>query len=407
MLLCHLPLPMQGDDASYIAVLDTRGFFEHFKILYHFNGKIFTDYCAFLCYHIPYTVWKMCNTGVFVLIAVMLVHLFTDKTPLSVFLTCGLVMIFPLWYLGTAGYIATCANYLYPLAGLLVISCQLKSVINGQNIQQHQHFLLLPVMVYLLNQDQAACILVGGLLLLWLYVAFLSPQNKRIKDCIAIYFFVALAGYAVLFLLPGHLNRMSDPTEMELYLPEYADWSIPKKIYRGFTSTVAQIFFHDTTVAIMFFFILFLLAQEKGDLSCRVISVLPLFGYLLVHMLNRERFVQYDHILPDLRNLSSFGGLVGLIFSCFCLFTAVFLIFKMCRADRRWLLLSLLILGGGSRILMGFSATLYASAQRTFTYLLFALIASCLVLLQELKHKRANAMYYAGAASIIMTLLQK
>lgn len=410
MLLCHLPLPMLSDDAVNLPLASTRGFLEHFKILYHFNGKIFTDYLAFLLYHIPYTLWKALNTGVFVLIAVLLAHLFTDKTPQAVLITCGLVMAYPLWYLRSAGYIASSTNYLYPLVGILLIACSLKAVCNGQKVPFSRHLLLLPVMAYLLNQDQAACILVGGLLLLWLYVAFIAPKNKAIVRCVAAYFFAALAGYIILFLLPGHLNRMSDSTEMELYLPEYANWNMAKKLYRGFTSTAAVIFFDDTALYILFFFLLFLVSQEKRDLWCRVISTLPLCGFLLVNILGKERFVHYNYIfyvLPELNPLSSLGGLVGLGFSCVCLFSAVFTICKTCTPDSRRLLLSLLILGGGSRLAMGFSPTLYASAQRTFTYLAFAIIACCLVLVQELKAKRSNALYYAGAAGIAITLLQK
>ena len=411
MFLCHLPLPIQGDDASYFAtIIGNRGFLEHLKILYHFNGKIFTDYLAFFFYHAPYLVFKTCNTGMFVLVAWMLTHLFTDKTPQSVLLTCALVMIFPLWYLGTAGYIATSTNYLYPLAGLLLIACQLKALCKGQKLPPYRHFLLLPVMAYLLNQDQAACILVGGLLLLLLYVSFLSPKGKKIIGWVAAYFSVALVGYVLMFLLPGHLNRMSDPTEMKLYLPEFADWSIPKKIYRGFTSTFAHIFFDDSALSVLFFFILFLIAQEKGNFWCRIISILPLCGFLLAHMLGKERFVHFNYfynVLAELKPLSSLGGLIGLGFSIVCLFSAVFTICKACSPSNRWLLLSLLILGGGSRVIMGFSPTIYASAQRTFTYLMFALSAGCLVLLQELKNIQANTLYYAGAAGMIMTLLQK
>ena len=252
--------------------------FSILRPLYHFNGKIFTDYLAFLFYHVPYVLWKVFNSAVFVLIVMLLVHLFTDKRPQAVLMTCALVMVFPLWYLGTAGYIATCTNYLYPLAGLLLIACQLKEVCSGKKVPLYRHFLLLPVMAYLLNQDQAACVLVGGLLLLWLYVVFVDPKNKEIARCVAVYFFAALVGYIVLFLLPGHLNRMSSTTELELYLPEHANWSIGKKIYRGFTSTVAHVFFDDTTISVLFFFLLFLVCQEKGRLWCRVISVLPLCG---------------------------------------------------------------------------------------------------------------------------------
>ncbi len=408
MLLCHMLVGIRGDDADLLeTAVGIRGFWEHFLVLYAYNGKIFTDYLAFLFCCLPFTLWRVFNTGVFVLVAALLNHLFTDKSPRAALLTCGLLAIFPLWYLGTAGYISTCANYLYPLTGLLLVACQLKALCQGQKIPLYRHFLLLPVCAYILNQDQAACILVGGLLLLLLYVIFLSKKSKQVILWVAAYFLVALAGYVVMFLLPGHLNRMNDPSEMQWYLPEFANWSIGKKLYRGFTATVAHIFFDDTTVCILFFFLLFVTAQVKGNLWCRVVSILPLAGFLAANTLGKERFVHYLYPLAEMKALSTPGGFLGLAFSCLSLCCAVAVICKTCSPSNRYLLLSLLVLGGGSRLMMGFSATLYESGQRTFTYLMFALLAGCIVLLQDLKNNRAEVAYYAGAAGILVALLQK
>ena len=408
MFLIHYPLPIQGDDAlisPYAGVWDIG---EHFFTLLHFNGKIFTDYLAFLFFHIPYTLWKVFNTAVFVLIALLLSYLLTDNTQRDAVLSCSLIAVFPMWYLGSAGYIATSTNYLYPIAGILIIACQLKDVCCSEKVNCWRHLLSLPVVAYILNQDQAACILVGGLLLLLLYSIFLTPnKSKQVISWVAGYFAVAFIGYVIMFLLPGHLNRMNNPVEMELYLPEFANWSIWQKLLRGYASTVANVFFYDTTLSVLFCFLLFVLCHYKGSLSDRVISVLPLCGFLLISAVGNQRFIQFDNNLPDLRPLSSFGGFVGFCFSVICLFSIVYSVCKVVSIKNRWLLLGLLILGAGSRLMMGFSATLYASSYRTFTYLMFALIGCCLLILRELKNLPNQSAYCSGAAGVIISLLLK
>lgn len=56
----------------------------------------------------------------------------------------------------------------------------------------------------------------------------------------------------------------------------------------------------------------------------------------------------------------------------------------------------LLILAAGSREMMGLSAILYASSFRTFTFFLYAIIACCLLILQELKDKGTRYLWYLG-----------
>ena len=61
-----------------------------------------------------------------------------------------------------------------------------------------------------------------------------------------------------------------------------------------------------------------------------------------------------------------------------------------------------MILGAGSRLMMGLSATIYASQQRTFTYLLFSLLAISLLLVQEMKTKKSQII---GTVGILLALL--
>ena len=398
MLLCHLPLPYCGDDAYLLPLVGNRGFGEHFRILYGYNGKIFTDFLAFVFYHGPYGLWKAFNAVVFALLAVLLTRLFAEGRPLNALISCLIAAVFPLGYLSSAGYIASSANYLYPLVGILLLACQVKDLWTGRPVHLLRHLLGIPVMAYVLNQDQAACILVGGLLLV-LCGALLCRKEKNICLWLGGYFLVAAVGYGLMFIMPGHLNRMADPTEMNLYLPEFARWSLGKKLYRGYSSTVAQVFLQDARVCVLFFFLLFLLCQQHSRL-CRVLSALPLCGFLGLKLVGKDRFLVYYHYMPDLKPLSSLGGVAGLLFCTGCLAIMVYCICRCVSGQNRWLLLGMLVLGAGSRLMMGFSATIYASSVRTFTYLFFSLLMGCMILLREMKETR-----YAGMAGVMLALL--
>ena len=336
-------------------------------------------------------------------VALLLVQLFTKNTPADVLSVCALVSIFPLEYLGTAGYIATSANYLYPLCGLLFIAWQLQHLLRRKTHWAWQLFSL-PAIAYTLNQDQAACILVGGLLLA-LCACLFTRCSKPVIGWIAGYFLVSLLGYVLLFCLPGHLNRMTDTLEMELYLPDYVNWSLWKKLYHGYTSTVANLFFYHTTITILLYFLVFLLCQKRCSLPLQVLSVLPLVGFLGFQLADTSALLIFPSETPELRPLPSTTSLLGIAFSVMCLICLVVCLWNSVRTENRYRLLGLLLLGAGSRLLMGMSPTLYASSYRTFTYLLFCLIACCCVLLQEMKSEQNNNTYYAGIAAISLVLL--
>ena len=407
LLFWHLPLPIYGDDAYLLPLIGQRSIREHFAELYRYNGKIFTDFLAFLFYHLPYTVWKLFNTGVFTLCAALLVRLFTNGSVSDTFACCGLILLFPLHYLGTAGWIATCTNYLYPLTGLLLIALQLKCVCSQNCSKMPRILLTIPVMIYVLNQDQAAMILLGGLFLFLLYIWKIQPHSKQTISIVAGYFLLALIGYLIMFCLPGHLNRMHDTLEMELYLPDYVNWSIWKKLYRGYTSTVANMFFQDAQMLVLFSLLLFLAVYKQASALQRGIALFPLAGFFGLYLINKNTFLHTPYGMPELLPLSTAAGIAGLAFTCLSLLCMVITICCGIHSRNKWFLLGLLILGAGSRLMMGFSATLYASSYRTYTYLFFALIACCLLLLKECTDVNRSNLQQTGVFSIILAMLLK
>jgi len=73
--------------------------------------------------------------------------------------------------------------------------------------------------------------------------------------------------------------------------------------------------------------------------------------------------------------------------------------------ENKLLLTLLLVLSAGTREMMGFTATIYASSYRTFTFFLYALIVCCLILLNELEEDEEHKhLWYMGIGAIVSLL---
>lgn len=406
-LLVHIPWIYWGDDLAVLPRASEISLYERFLQLYTFNGKICTDLFAFLIYRIPFILWKILDSIIYVVIASLLSFLFTKNTPINLLTANVLLLMFPFHYLITAGYICVTTNYIYTTLCMLLIIVPIKSAHEKKRIHPLWHIVVFTCIFYATNQDQSAMVLIGGFILYLIYLLY-TRCNKQVLSLVVAYLILAVGCYLFMFLMPGHMNRMTSTVEMELYLPEYADWSFFKKVYKGYTSTVAHIMFEKVNVFIVFIILLFLLSLSHKKLITAFIGFIPLGIVLIEEIIGTEYFIYpvYNPIM-DLYPLES--GLIafwGLICSFLILFS-IFYIILSCTKNRarKWLLLSLLVLGAGSREMMGFSPTIYASSFRTFTYFIFALMICCLILLNELNEKQEKAYWTSGIAAIFLSLL--
>ena len=73
--------------------------------------------------------------------------------------------------------------------------------------------------------------------------------------------------------------------------------------------------------------------------------------------------------------------------------------------EHKLFLTLLLVLAAGTREMMGFTATIYASSYRTFTFFLYAVIICCLIILNELEEKIEDKhLWYMGLGAIAALL---
>lgn len=406
MFVQHYPLVYVGDDLIMGPGVDTYTLWENFLWHWDYNGRIFTDVFANIWYRMPMMIWKIFDTGIFTIIAFLISRIFTKNRVKNVALVCILMLLFPFNYMESAGYIATTGNYLYPMFCVLMILFHLTYVREERKLSKWVYLSTALSILYATNHDQTGIALVAGLLMYFIYLKVTKDDNKTLIKHVGTIFTISTISYVLNFLIPGHLNRMKDVTEeMDAWAPQYADWTFIDKVYHGYSTTVANLFFNDVKLFILFTVLIFLLGLKQKNLLLKITGFLPM-GLALIDDYAR-RFVVYfdfsysmpDLVPPGLDFFPTFATIVALV----CIFYTIWN--SDISMQRKWYLTMMLVLAAGTREMMGFSFTLYASSFRTFTFFLFALIACCITLFHELEEDTKNPSLSHIAIGSMLALL--
>ncbi|MDO5131381.1 MAG: hypothetical protein Q4D81_00170 [Eubacteriales bacterium] len=383
MFLVHLPMDIISDDAYHLDHgVNQENMTSLLKEIYYHNGKFLTDGLAYLFYRIPFPLWKIIDTIVYGILLGGLWSLFTDRS-LPMLVVCAMtVVLFPASFLmRSAGFIATSTNYLYTVLGLLLGITPLVRRIRREKTGAPGYILSFLGLLYAGNQDQTAVVAAGAFFLTGLYYFLRSggKGNNTDRDIVlvsVVYFAVSAAIYLFMFRVPGHIERMSSTAEMERYLPQYAQWSTGFKFYRGMATTFAWLFFVQPDLVRLFCFGLLALCYIRRAKGI-IIPVLLQAAVLAAGAIDSDYFIiyhDYAYKMPDLKPVSTHPQAVVLAFLIFAfLFFSVLTLWKTDQ-DLCAKLVILNVLGFGSRFMMGFSATLYASSFRTFVPQMFSFI---------------------------------
>ncbi|MBQ2897223.1 MAG: hypothetical protein IJE46_02750 [Clostridia bacterium] len=402
----RLPFGYISDDAVVAPTVTTQTIWENFMQRWLYNGRIFTDVLANMFYRIPMIYWKLFDTLVYVIMATLISKIFTKNTWFDLLMTCGLILLFPINCLNSAGYIATTTNYVYPVLCMLFVAYHLNLCVKKKHIPIVLYIVTFVSILYATNHDQGAVFLIGALFLFLIY-ALCTHMNQKVIFTTIVLLGFAFCCYVFMFMMPGHLFRMTNTAEMYHWFPQYAEWSFAKKIYHGFSTTIANLLFTNVKLFFVLCVLIFLQAMSQDSVYKKIISAIPLAVITFANFFGESKFVvYYDYScgMPDLIPISI--SILPLILSV----TAVCSIFyTVCscvkQKESKFMLLGLLVLSAITRELMGLSATIYASSFRTFTFFLYAIIICCLILMKDLYDKNNKSNWCVGIGAIFAMFL--
>lgn len=286
----------------------------------------------------------------------------------------------------SAGWIVTTCCYLVPAAFSLFALLPIKKFLKNEKIEIWEYLVCTFSIILTANQPQGMALL----LICYIGVMLFSIINKRINKYVLLCFIIILVNVYFTLTSNWHMSRVAIETAKRM--PMINMFNLINKIDIGLSSSFGWLFFGDNPFIIYTLIVFSLLIFIKyKNLLFRVISIIP----ELLILIFRKSFltnmsINAFEIRPEELGSSNYGlfnldsinkASTYFLFFAMCTILIIIIIELVLLTDNNQQLIILLVLlaaGFGSRFALSFTPNVFASQQRTFIYLDFSIIASCI-----------------------------
>lgn len=373
-VLYHLKIgAISGDDPFFAAATDDKTMWQFLSERYQtWTSRIVIDFLVVsLVDHL--IVWKILDIIVFSSMPVLFAKILGD-TKLVRWCSAAAILLYPFHDVGSAGWVTTTINYLWPIWGILLVGVLVKKVLCQEKILWYEIAAGVIGCILASSHEQAAVVLFIILLLAGIWLV----RKHCLK--VPVYYLMLLINMAsLIFILtcPGNGNRNAVGTAD---MPEFANYTLFDKAYLGLLS-IERVFI--ANVDIVFFMVVLLLAAlvyiKTSDYKKTLISSLPAL-ILLGQSVIKTAYPQLSglFVVPDQVTVWSYGELsawipmVYLAVTVASVLTALFWLME----DMQEYISAVLLLGCGfaAGLVIGFTATIYVSGDRVYITLYFILL---------------------------------
>lgn len=393
MLLWHWFVPgLMKDDRYYWNVLNEQTTMEY--LIYNWNNwtsRMFIETVAIWVEHLPMALWKVLDTAVYTLLGMVISRLLfrENRRMQNCWLVC-LMLIYPFLHMSTAGWMTTTITYMWPLAAGLASCLYFLRVTEGKHITWVEYPLYVAAALYAGSLEQMSALMtaVWGSFCIWLAL----HGKKGIFP--GILFLISAGNLTAALLCPG--NHVRTASEIQQAFPDYKMLSLMDKVQLGYSATLEEVFFSPELLYLLLFGLIavtvFLRTQDQ---LYRAAALVPasmaivfgpareLFSDLFPGLsVMKEQFGMYGAV--ELGNFDwkrTYLPVVVLGMACVALVLSVYALYGSC--VRGWLVILILTLGFSTRLVMGFSPTIWKSSDRTYLFLLFAVLMAAAMILHD------------------------
>ena len=392
-----------GDD-PFFASYWGRSLLTVLKLRYEqWSSRVIIEAVVILLTNANPWVWRILNTLMVILLVWNVGDLFglgdTRERRQAQFFFYGMMWVVPMFSLYSAGWIATTVNYLWTLTLGTVALRPIKRWFTGQKCAPFEYVVCPLCVIFAANMEQMGAILFGVYILCGIYF---FAVGRRWGCFYFIMLGLILLSFLFILFSPG--NDLRIIAETQRFFPTFQNLNSIQKLEMGFIESAhyylaaghEQVSYLFPMLSGILLMEMAARRQRKGVYILQFfIAFYPFAFYWIIGHLGK--YLLYHNYLTRGLNIIGVLGLnrqlpgegnfdahmVGLqvIIYLFCLGCVVLTIFFLHR--KSWeTILQLLILGTGflSRVLIGFSPTLYASGDRT------AIFASAAILIVTLRN---------------------
>lgn len=404
----HLFLKPMHDDIRYMQVLKNGTGNSIFEVFFNYLANRYRVWSSrqviegVLIFLAPFPfLWKVLDTLLWVSIAHMFSRFFNSerRAALNWFIVCAMLS-FPLKSMSTAGWIATTTNYSWPLALGMFSLLPADNAIKGKKTGLPVYILAVLALLYAANLEQMCCVLLA---LFGLFLIYLYGRDKKIYKFIVLEILVCLGMLAFIATCPGNSRRYTE--EIKNWFPTYPELSFLQRAELGYSSSLYKVVMESNPVFILFGFALAVAVfVNNRNVACRYIAAVPLAAGLVMGVFGEAALTVLPNLagmrnqLTDtgtgfrLTNPLSWPPDAFLTAVLVCALLGIWIAFRKNRG-KAFFLCYLLLAGLASRVMMGFSPTVWASNDRTFIFMYFAFIAVTIALFEKALRHGFNRKY--------------
>lgn len=399
IIMYHLKYQATGDDVALIADTLKDSVWEEFSsVIYNFNSwssRVLVNLPIHILLHFDYKVWMIIELLMFVIIFKSLSFIFIRQNKLNnEYVLTGLLLLFPLDYAKTAGWITSTMTYIWPLAIGIFASTSIKKAYEGHKFKWYEYLMYIPAIIYGANQEQLSVVFT----IMFVVNAFFLIKDNKTSVLIIIQAGFAIANLFFHMFTPGNSNRSI--IEAKTRFPDYGTLSLIDKLELGFSSSLAEFFLKCNLFSLAFFVIIAVLVWVKtNNKFFRFIGVAPLlsqifFGCICNYIVERKLLIgifdNRQHIIGTIDE-SNYYRWVS-YYTIFCIFAVsialiatLYIIFG--NTKKSVISIALLFAGLGARMVVAFSPSIWESSVRTYTVTYFVFISLGAMLANTLDYK--------------------
>lgn len=412
ILICtHIRLQKVADDIWFADILKNQGILEYTINRYNTwtSRTIIESILVSLANtNVSFIIWKVLNILMFELLAYSTYKLFIkdikeEKTKLQLLwiLIFGILLI-PFSMLKDAGWIATTTNYLWVLAlGMFLITI-IKKSLKKEKIKWYYTLFYILAALYASNQEQMAATLFAVFTLYILYLLKTKQIKTKLNKTTIFVYIVIILNLIYILTCPGNLIRKIEETQT--WYGAYQDYGIVSKLELGITSMMKYLIIDGRVVFIVLTAIMaYYVTKKYKNTLCKIIGIIPFIGSTFLNVFSGFT----NQILPKLTELMNIYSKNELIINItnktqlslyipitiygiilLCILINIYLIFK--NTNKCKIIIIIYMLGLATRLIMGFSPTVFASAERTSLFLYFSFIIIIILTFKQLINEEKN-----------------
>lgn len=385
--LDNLVLDKNGWSISSFLGMDLRSYFVYRYQTW--SSRLVIEYVALMI--ISHRIlWTAVNIAMVLLIA-RCISLFFPSGNIrkkNWMITC-LMFIFPFQITGDTGWVATSMNYLWVLALGLYAMVSVYKAFQGIRMKWYEYLLCTIALFYAVNAEQMCAVLLAVFLISTIYLL----KTKKINIYIMFQTLICAGGMVLVLICPG--NALRAASEIPKWFPDYTQLSFMQKTELGYSSSLYEFIMQPNLIFTIFSFLLLIsIFLKQKNKILRTIAAIPFATSLIFGLFGSYASTVFPWIAA-VKNAMTIYGTGATFASVQSLFPDVLLamiclsvLFSIYHAfdnkDTGLLAILIVLLGFATRIMMGFSPTIWASGERTFTIMFFSFIICSVMLYNQI-----------------------